>query len=150
MHRTRTTAKVLVGLAVAAVSGCVSVEPRPAAPPPPTTAGISRPAQDVEPHVVQAPAREALEAATRPEPAPPRQDAPERAHGKKHKADRPGRKEPKKNHLPVTLPPVLPKFPAHPPRSRGEVCDLGEKYGGWGHGSDQARICRSTYGGGRG
>ncbi|WP_406859569.1 hypothetical protein ABZO31_04155 [Streptomyces sp. HUAS MG47] len=163
MHRTRTTTKVLAGMAgvvgvtVAAVTGCVSVEPPPAAPPIPAPAGVGLPAGQAEPQVVvEAPAREALEAVDPPErpAAPPRrQEAPERAHGgsQQNETDRPHEQR-ERGRSPgggpqIVLPPVLPKLPVHPPRSRGEVCDIGEKYGGWGRGSDQSRICRDTYGG---
>lgn len=148
-------------MAVAAVSGCVSVEPPPVAPPSAPPPGIGRPAHDEPPRVVEAPAREALEAATRPAPArtspPAAHGAPERGRGRNAEADPPGQGKGRKTGdgrlrggLPVTLPPILPKLPAHPPRSRGEVCDLGEKYGGWRTDSDQTRICRGTYGGGKG
>ncbi|WP_418955847.1 hypothetical protein [Streptomyces tritici] len=169
MHGTRTTTKVLAGMAgvvgvtVAAITGCVSVEPPPPAPHVPVPAGAAEhPARQTEPQVVvEAPAREALEAAVPPAPeraeAPPRPKAPERAHdGPKQREAERARK--KKQRTPgwapgrptVVLPPVLPKLPVTPPRSPKEVCDLGEKYGGWGRGSDQSRICRDTYGGGRG
>lgn len=146
-------------MAVAAVSGCVSVEPPPVAPPSAPPPGIGRPALDEPPRLVEAPAREALEAATRPEPArtspPPPHGAPERAHGRNAETDRPGKGRKTgdgrlRGGLPVTLPPLLPKLPDRPPRSRGEVCALGEKYGGWRADSDQARICRGTYGAGKG
>ncbi|MFG2334417.1 hypothetical protein ACGFMM_33120 [Streptomyces sp. NPDC048604] len=164
MHRTRTTTKVLAGMAgvvgvtVAAVTGCVSVEP-PAAPPVPAPAGVELPAGPAEPQVVvEAPAREALESVDPPERAvapPPRRKAAERDRGgsQEHEADRPRRLPHQRDWTPggrppVVLPPVLPKLPVRPPRSRGQVCDMGEKYGGWGRGSDQSRICRDTYGDG--
>ncbi|MCB8904355.1 MULTISPECIES: hypothetical protein [unclassified Streptomyces] len=53
---------------------------------------------------------------------------------------------------PETRPP-LPGLPAGPaelpkklPVSRTDVCDLGERYGGWAPGSDPSRICHGTYG----
>ncbi|MEU7516117.1 hypothetical protein AB0B13_29535, partial [Streptomyces sp. NPDC042898] len=42
--------------------------------------------------------------------------------------------------------PGLADLPKEPPHSRADVCDLGERYGGWDPGSDQARICHGTYG----
>ncbi|MFE7516371.1 hypothetical protein ACFU8I_34855, partial [Streptomyces sp. NPDC057540] len=72
MHGTRTTAKILVGAAVAALAGCVSVDappsvpaPSPAPAPAPDTV---RPARDAAPHIVEGAGRVALGAAitTRP------------------------------------------------------------------------------------
>ncbi|MFD3997734.1 hypothetical protein [Streptomyces sp. NPDC058583] len=68
MHGTRTTAKILVGAAVAALAGCVSVDTPPPAPVPAPAAETVRPGQDVAPQIVEGPALEALEAAL---PAPP-------------------------------------------------------------------------------
>lgn len=47
-----------------------------------------------------------------------------------------------------TLPrlPELGELPKDPPVSRADVCELGERYGGWAPGSDQSRICHGTYG----
>ncbi|MGW4361558.1 hypothetical protein ACWEKU_22685, partial [Streptomyces californicus] len=73
MQRTRIAATLLAGLAVAAVSGCVSVEPGAVPSPRPGTAG---PVQDVAPQVVQPPAREALEAVPDPSPSPARASSP--------------------------------------------------------------------------
>ncbi|KAA6197927.1 hypothetical protein F2B00_33850, partial [Streptomyces parvus] len=72
MQRTRITAKLLVGLAVTAVSGCVSVTPgtvsshsSPSSP----GAGATGPGEDVAPQIVQPPAREGLE--VMPDPSRP-------------------------------------------------------------------------------
>ncbi|MEU6941610.1 hypothetical protein ABZ943_33685, partial [Streptomyces rubiginosohelvolus] len=65
MQRTRITAKLLVGLAVTAVSGCVSVAPGTVSSPPPGP-GATGPAQDVAPQIVQPPAREGLEVVPAP------------------------------------------------------------------------------------
>ncbi|WP_098012714.1 hypothetical protein, partial [Streptomyces sp. sk226] len=73
MQRTRIAATLLAGLAVAAVSGCVSVKPGAVPSPRPGTAG---PVQDVAPQVVQPPAREALEAVPDPSPSPARESSP--------------------------------------------------------------------------
>ncbi|MBT2439713.1 hypothetical protein J7E93_06175 [Streptomyces sp. ISL-36] len=151
MHGTRTTVKILVGVAVAALSGCVSVEVPPA--PPASPQEISRPTQDVAPQIVEGPAREALEAAL-PEPPPPSASAPataqqEERSGKGNGKGRAGARKakerpsapPQKRRRPGGEPPTR----MEPPRNRADVCDLGERYGGWGRDSDQAKICRSTY-----
>ncbi|WP_078607447.1 hypothetical protein [Streptomyces flavidovirens] len=166
MHRTRTTVKILMGVAVSAVSatvtGCVAVEPRPDTDPVPSAdAAPLSPGQDVKPQVVQAPAREALDAALRPSkraaprtepretpavrrtapPAPPRRPA-----------EVPAPVRPRAPAVPVPpeaavpVPRVLPSLPAPPAGAGGDVCALGEGYGGWQHDSTQARICRQTYG----
>ncbi|WP_242426858.1 MULTISPECIES: hypothetical protein [unclassified Streptomyces] len=159
MHGTRTTAKILVGAAVAALAGCVSVDAPPKAPVPAPAAETVRPAQDVAPQIVEGPAREALEAAL---PAPPPSAAPRasptaephRRAGAPHRTEAPRpdlvprqRERPR----PAARPP-LPELPRlsdlrkKPPVSRADVCDLGERYGGWGPGSDPSRICHGTYG----
>ncbi|MFE9396742.1 hypothetical protein [Streptomyces flavidovirens] len=167
MHRTRTTAKILMGVAVSAVSatvtGCVAVEPRPdTGPVPSADAAPLSPGQDVKPHIVQAPAREALDAALQPSkramprtepretpavrrtapPAPPRRPAEVPAPG----PVRPVPAAPVPPEAAVPVPRVLPSLPAPAAGAGGDVCALGEGYGGWQHDSTQARICRETYG----
>ncbi|MGW5778035.1 hypothetical protein [Streptomyces sp. NPDC003863] len=160
MHGTRTTVKILVGAAVAALAGCVSVDAPPTAPAPASVpAADTAPTQDVAPQIVEGPAREALEAALPappPSPAPratppserhrqavpPRPAAPH--HGsvpQRHERPRPAARP----DLPV-LPELTGRLPGKPPVSRDEVCDLGERYGGWAPGSGQSRICHGTYG----
>ncbi|MGW8761420.1 hypothetical protein ACWGN5_02840 [Streptomyces sp. NPDC055815] len=161
MHGTRTTAKILVGAAVAALAGCVSVDAPPTAPAhaPAPAADTARPAQDVAPQIVEGPAREALEAAL---PAPPPSTAPRAtppAGQHRRTATPPGPEAPHPGSVPQRqerprpsarpdLPelPDLGRLPKGPPVSRDEVCDLGRRYGGWTPGSDQARICHGTYG----
>ncbi|MFE0705116.1 hypothetical protein [Streptomyces sp. NPDC058872] len=162
MHRTRTTVKILVGATVAALAGCVSVEAPPTAPAvvPAPAADAAGPAQDVAPQIVEGPAREALEAAlpdpppsaaprAAPSTAPQRRTAPRpRPEEAPHSDSAPRRHE--RSHPPArpSLPGAaeLEKLSKAPPASRSEVCDLGERYGGWGPGSDPARICHGTYG----
>ncbi|MCX0242648.1 hypothetical protein NLM26_05750, partial [Streptomyces drozdowiczii] len=67
--------KLLVGLAVAALSGCVSVQPHPAAPPRP---GVSRPAHDLAPQTAGPPVHDTLEAV--PKAKPSRPASPSAAH----------------------------------------------------------------------
>ncbi|MEV0321740.1 hypothetical protein ACIBKX_35215 [Streptomyces sp. NPDC050658] len=152
MHRTTTTATLLVSVAVTAVSGCVSVERQPArgpsaasAPPP-----APRPDGSARPRVVEAPAREALELIGPPRrPAPsttgtaptvpaapsgtPRPQQPERSASPPHRhGDRPERA-------------ALPDLPSAAPTIL-DVCALGEEYGKWEPGSPEAVICEGTYG----
>ncbi|MEV4945802.1 hypothetical protein [Streptomyces sp. NPDC053755] len=154
MHGTRTTAKVLVGVAVAVLSGCVSVVTPPPASEPPRDSGM--PAQDVAPQTVQGPqivegpAREALEAAL-PAPGPPGPRTTDAAAAGPRK--RPGGSSRGQDDGRPSSPPrqkrdrqaAEPPAPPEPPRSREEVCDLGERFGGWRPGSDEARACRGTY-----
>ncbi|MFD7326360.1 hypothetical protein ACFV9D_35700 [Streptomyces sp. NPDC059875] len=146
MHGTRTTAKILVGMAVAALSGCVSIEVPPPAPVPPKE--VSRPAQDVEtaPQIVEGPAREALEAAL-PDPPPPSPRAtPAQRKEKGGAGTRKAKKRPPSTPRPhARVPDARPPEPPRPPRSRADVCELGEQYGGWRPDSPQASICRGTY-----
>ncbi|GGT42126.1 hypothetical protein [Streptomyces purpureus] len=159
MHRTRTTARVLVGVAVAAVSGCVSVAPPTGGPAPLSQA---RPAaQDVAPQIVEGPAKEALEAAL------PDRDSPRAADGPPGGEATPSRAAPEPEPAPATPSvrtprdeqrrPHLPEMPDLPPDVRlpdaarlpaggAGLCPLGKKYGGWQPHSPQARICEDTYG----
>ncbi|MEU9975141.1 hypothetical protein [Streptomyces sp. NPDC051014] len=156
MHRTTTTAALLVTVTVAALSGCVTVQ-RPAAPgPPPGSAplqpSVPRPDGSAEPRVVQAPAKEALEMvgpshpAHRAAPASPRTAAPPppaHPHSAAPRAaapqpqPRPRRIHGSQHEAPGLSGPV-PKAP--------DVCSLGRQYGGWPQDSPQARICDQTYG----
>lgn len=137
-------------MAVAALSGCVSVESPPPAPERPPE--ISRPTQDVAPQIVQGPAREALEAALpAPQPPAPRAGSGERRQETGSDARKDGERPssvPKQKRDKGIKPPKPPKPPKRPepPHSRGDVCDLGERYGGWRPDSHEAKICRGTHG----
>ncbi|MGW7093873.1 hypothetical protein [Streptomyces sp. NPDC054874] len=155
MQRTRIAAKLLVGLTVTAVSGCVSVEPRAVPPPYP---GATGPAQDVAPQIVQPPAREALEAVPDPSPraalpsspapaagSPPRarRTAPAGASPPRERPDPPGSRTPRRvPGVPSVTVPALPRVPG----GGADVCALGRGYGGWPAGSPESRICSETYG----
>ncbi|MFD6416262.1 hypothetical protein [Streptomyces sp. NPDC060194] len=164
MYRTRTTATLLMGLAVTAVSGCVGVNgPTDAAPRvrPSEAAGAPRPANaDVPPRIVQAPALEALEMmppTPPPSDRPARQPVPAAAAERDRPAaaptpapDRPapsaGAERPAARTAPP--PPAPPRVPgAEELRDLGDVCALGRRYGGWQPGSPESRICADTYGG---
>ncbi|MEU1404409.1 hypothetical protein ABZ471_18910 [Streptomyces sp. NPDC005728] len=153
MHRTTTTAAILITVAVSALSGCVTVS-GPAIPGPvPDTArshpSAPRPDGTSESRVVQAPAREAL-AMVGPsrhphptEPAPHRTPAPPPAtrHPSAPPAHRP-RPHPDRPRRPrAGLPDVSQPVPQTP-----DVCALGKKYGGWRRDSPEALICEQTYG----
>ncbi|MFF4233054.1 hypothetical protein [Streptomyces sp. NPDC001820] len=145
MHRPRTTTKILTGMAVWAVSGCVAVNPQPVASPP--SHGGS-PAQAVEPQIVQRPARDILAPPPLTSPsaesaARPTAPAPAAAHSPT------GRPEPRpqKSRPPVPRtaePPALPSVRPLP-ADRPDVCALGESYGRWRPGSPESLICRETY-----
>ncbi|MEV0038260.1 hypothetical protein [Streptomyces sp. NPDC050804] len=152
---------VLMGMVVTAVSGCVSVEgrPTPVSVPRPGASSGAPGAGGARPQIVQAPAREALEAIfpTRsPEPAPlsspePRRSAPERtvSPGRTSGPERsrggqtsvPPRKErprgrPERQRAPE---------PVEAPATFDDLCALGETYGRWSADSPEARICARTY-----
>ncbi|WP_433343427.1 hypothetical protein [Streptomyces sp. CA-253872] len=147
---TRTAAGVLLALAGAALSGCVTVREaakEPAEPVPRTSLAVPGaltasttplPSADTD--------REAHSAGHREDPAPPRPAPP------------PPRPAPPRAHpRPQTPPPPPPRRPApqgerraaKPPAAQGggDVCALGRTYGGWPADSPQARICRDAYGG---
>ncbi|MFJ3578982.1 hypothetical protein [Streptomyces rubiginosohelvolus] len=156
MQRTRITAKLLVGLAFTAVSGCVSVAPGTVSSPPPGP-GATGPAQDVAPQIVQPPAREGLEVVPDPSgpparpssPAPPaagspteaRRAGPAGAARPPERADPPRRAPDRAPRVPSVTVPALPHVPGG-----ADVCALGRGYGGWPAGSPQARICSEAYG----
>ncbi|MFF3305847.1 hypothetical protein [Streptomyces sp. NPDC002952] len=151
MHRTTTTATLLVTVAVSALTGCMTVPRSPAPGPPPSLPVAPRPDGSAEPRVVQAPAREALERvgpSRRPSPTPPaphRTTAPPAPVG-------PSPAPPRPRH--ENLPPKRQRPEARaavPPAPRGggknaDVCALGRKYGGWAPDSPQAVICKGAYG----
>ncbi|MCX4910450.1 hypothetical protein [Streptomyces sp. NBC_00878] len=154
MHRTATTATLLVTVAVSAVSGCVTVQ-RPLAPGPPSTpspASEPRPGGRAEPQIVQAPAREALEMIGPPRrpsaPAStPRRTAPSApaaapADPPRHApADPPRRPEPRRPEHPT-----VPRQPRAAAPVGTDVCALGRQYGGWDPDSTQAAMCKDVYG----
>ncbi|MEU3661220.1 hypothetical protein AB0E77_15900 [Streptomyces sp. NPDC032940] len=161
MHRTTTTATLLLTVAVSALSGCTTVQPAsgPAAGARPSAPHPDGPAA---PRVVQAPAREALEMI----PSPPADRATEQPR-------RTARPTPTASRTPPAARPEPRPRPARPqaPRRPGRttqaprvdvpglggpaggstgtgagLCSLGRQYGGWQPGSPEAVICEQTYG----
>ncbi|MEU9478545.1 hypothetical protein [Streptomyces sp. NPDC048191] len=153
MHRTTTTAALLVTVAVSALSGCVTVQhPATPGPPPDTSPSLPtapRPDGSTEPRVVQAPAQEALEMtgpSRHPEHRLPaaRQhpgEAPRVAHRPPAAPSAPPSPH-ERPHRPRTPLPHLPSAAPNAP----DVCALGKKYGGWRGDSPEAVICEQTYG----
>lgn len=161
VHRTTTTATLLVTVAVSALSGCVTVQRPPVSGPPP--AAPSRPSapradRDGEPQIVQAPVHEALEMIGPSRPAEPR--TPQR-HGASAAATAPAPAEqptsphsgqrsrpraghPKSGHHGQPLVDV-PDLSGSVPKDT-DVCALGRTYGGWQTDSPEAAICEQTYG----
>ncbi|MEU8698217.1 hypothetical protein AB0C61_11155 [Streptomyces sp. NPDC048680] len=151
MHRTRTTVKLLVAVAVTALSGCVSVQPRPSAPPAPAA---DRPAQDLSPQIGRPPVRDILEAVPDPKPsstgtgrasaAPPaaRPAVPRGTPRAPQPRHLPGPAHPRPRRAVPAVP--VPALPA--PVTGTDVCALGRGYGHWPAGSPQSRICDRTYG----
>ncbi|TXR99837.1 hypothetical protein EAO73_28445 [Streptomyces sp. col6] len=156
--------KLLAGLAVAALSGCVSVQPQPAAPP---RSEVSRPAHHLAPQIARSPVHDTLEAVPKAERSP--SASPSGAH-RRHRRRRtvrrsarprrpprarpaearpPLRQQPRPapvRPLPRRIPPAVPA-PALPAPGGGTgVCALGRGYGHWPAGSPQSRICDHTYG----
>ncbi|MFE7427439.1 hypothetical protein [Streptomyces sp. NPDC057545] len=149
MQRTRTIVKLLAGVAVATLSGCVSVTPQPDVPPRP---GNSRPSPDLEPQIARPPVHDGLAV----EPAAgPSAASPSPAHGSPPDARRAAPRPPRQRkhtgavrHRPRQAPPVVPApVPVLPaPVSGRDVCALGRGYGHWPAGSPQSRICDEPYG----
>ncbi|KAB1140488.1 hypothetical protein F7R91_35915 [Streptomyces luteolifulvus] len=161
MHRTTTTATLLVTVAATALCGCVTVH-RPAAfgqPSAPSQPTAPRPDGRAGPQIVQAPAREALEligpsrrpkatapGAARPAPVPPA--AQERPAPRRHPNPRPPHPESRRPQLRAEIPDKTGtrESPRGTSRQQSDVCALGRKYGGWRPGSPEAVICAQTYG----
>jgi len=152
VHRTTTTATLLVTVAVTALSGCVTVQRAPASGPPtaPSRPAAPRPDGKAEPQIVQAPAREALGLigpSRKPSPGvqpphratPPPPVAPPAAPA--HRAHPTPRPEPRRPEPRVAVPPVSTELPQSP-----DVCALGRKYGGWQADGPEAVICKGAYG----
>ncbi|UXY18558.1 hypothetical protein N8I84_07325 [Streptomyces cynarae] len=148
MHRTTTTATLLVSVAVSALAGCVTVQRPPNPGPPPASSRPSSPRPDGsgEPRVVQAPAREALEmVGPSPRPSPP-PAAPEHATRPAQAAPhRTAAATPPQQTRPAPHVEVPPAVSNAFPKDTG-VCALGRRYGGWQPDSPEATICRDTYG----
>ncbi|GAA2636289.1 hypothetical protein GCM10010307_33100 [Streptomyces vastus] len=154
MHRSTTTATPLVTVAVSAVSGCLTVQypPSPGVPAPASRPSSQQPEVRSDPHLVQAPAQEALERVgppSRPSPsaATPRPTAPPppTAAPRRIPTDPPRTTEPQSREQPPARrsdPHVRPR----PGQANPGACDLGRTYGGWQPDSPQATICKETYG----
>ncbi|MFH8476782.1 hypothetical protein [Streptomyces sp. NPDC018000] len=151
MQRTRISVKILVGVAVTMLCGCVSVAPQPDVPSRP---GTSRSAQDMAPAIVRPPVHDSLGAlpvpeppasasASAPAPGPPpgtRRAAPRAPQQREH----PGAAQPRPSQAPPAVTAPVPASPA--PVIRKDACALGRRYGHWPAGSPQFRICENTYG----
>ncbi|WP_437067436.1 hypothetical protein [Streptomyces sp. enrichment culture] len=167
MHRTTTTATLLVTVAVSALSGCMTVQRPPASgPPAPSQPPVPRPDGHAEPQIVQAPAREALElagvrrtSAPPPSPSAPHTPAAEPPAARQAPAQPPAEHRPRRPDHPRPHPrPARPEHPrprvppvdlpdvAESVRENTDVCGLGKKYGGWRADSPEARTCEQVYG----
>ncbi|MEW2611682.1 hypothetical protein AB0937_16065 [Streptomyces sp. NPDC047880] len=172
MHRTTTTATLLVTVAVSALSGCTTVAQPPAPGPASAPSRPSAPEPDgaAQTPVVQAPAREALlrieEEPRRPEPATPAtRPAAAPAVPRQHVAQQPGHHEvrprparperaepaprgPQRSHavVPDWSESMRKDVAKRVPKSHADVCALGMRYGGWRADSPEATACRDTYG----
>ncbi len=164
VHRTTTTATLLVTVAVSVLTGCTTVPgPTPAGP----AAGgarssAPRPGGPAEPRAVQAPAREALEmiapdptpdhpsgtprptpptAAPSPAEPPPTDTRPAPARPRAH-PETPERTRERRR----PKPPEAPRTTGGGTGGNADVCSLGKRYGGWHPGSPESRICEQAYG----
>ncbi|MFI1167367.1 hypothetical protein ACH4UM_28145 [Streptomyces sp. NPDC020801] len=157
MHRTTTTATLLVTVAVAALAGCVTVQRPPASgPSAPARPAAPRPDGNAEPRDVQAPALEALETVgpARPPKASAHAQVPvgPARTGERHRtpnAHSPGRPTPHpgpphhRHPLPAR---VEPPGGRHAIPGNPGICALGRQYGGWRPDSPESRICGQAYG----
>ncbi|GGQ70911.1 lipoprotein [Streptomyces flaveolus] len=162
VHRTTTTATLLVTVAVSALSGCTTVQPA-SGPADGARPSAGRPDGPADPRVVQAPAREALEMIG-PTPSPgdaseeprrtARPTAPARSEppaARPEPRSRPARPEaPRRpggtSQKPRVEAPDVPSLTGGGTGTQSDVCSLGRQYGGWRPGSPEAAICEQTYG----
>ncbi|MBW1603293.1 hypothetical protein JJV70_14525 [Streptomyces sp. JJ66] len=140
-----TRALLLAGAALAGAPGCVTVSaPEPPKPPAGNAPGAAVP----DGHVSAAPSASAREAITTPQTRPPAPALTRAASPPPARSARPAPAPP--GHPAEAVP--EPTASAPPPRrtptapSMGQVCDLGEAYGGWGPDSSTLELCRDTYG----
>ncbi len=171
VHRTTTTATLLVTVAVSALSGCTTV-PHSGAPGPsvaPSRPSAPEPEGAAQTPIVQAPAREALllieEASRSPEAAVPatRPAAPP-ASSRQSGVPQPGHHDARPRPVRPEHPEPAPRRPQRShadvrdvseavrqdieksvPSNDADVCALGRRYGGWRADSPEATICRDTY-----
>ncbi|MFD3523480.1 hypothetical protein [Streptomyces sp. NPDC058653] len=144
-RRTRTTAVLLLGVAVGGVSACVAVEPVAGA-----GGGAVReasPAVTVAPRIAQPPAREALEAAGAPYARTPPPKPPAVSEAVRPPPEPPRRRAAVQRSVPPAPAPSVPAPPVALPDTGAELCALGERYGGWTPDSQVSRVCARTYGG---
>jgi hypothetical protein len=156
VHRTTTTATLLVTVAVSALAGCVTVQRPPASGPPPAPSQPTAPHPDDEadPQIVQAPVHEALETvgpSRQPEPRTPGRHGPSATTPAEqptaphsHRRPHPRAAHPGSGHHGqprVEVPDV-----SRPVPRNTDVCALGREYGGWQADSPEAVICKQTYG----
>ncbi|MFD8305991.1 hypothetical protein ACFV29_27155 [Streptomyces sp. NPDC059690] len=159
MHRTTTTATLLVTVAVAALTGCVTVQRPPVSGPPPTAPSqpsVPRPDGEREPPNVQAPAKEALEMigpSGPAEPGAPQQGPAAKAPDPAGKPSAPRSRArphpwaPRPEHRHHQQPRVeIPDVRRSVPKNTKDLCALGRQYGRWQAGSPESVICKQAYG----
>jgi hypothetical protein len=155
VHRTTTTATLLVTVAVSALAGCVTIQRPPVSGLPSAPSPPSAPYPDDQgtPQIVQAPVHEALEGvgqSGRPERKPPERQGPSAGqpaapHSHPRPRPRPPHPEPGHHGQPrVEIPDVSEPVPNNPKNT--DVCALGRTYGGWRADSPEAVICKQAYG----
>lgn len=153
VHRTTTTATLLVTVAFSALSGCVTVQ-RPPVPGPaavPAEPSVPRPGGRAETQIVQAPAREALEMAE-----PSRKQEKRKAARPRRTAEEPSAGRPPSSDTGPQAREPDPQPPRHAPprvdlqdvedavRGKADACALGRKYGAWQGDSKEAVICEQA------
>ncbi|MET9971024.1 hypothetical protein ABZZ80_35260 [Streptomyces sp. NPDC006356] len=172
MHRTTTTATLLVTVAVSALAGCTTVQypPPSGGPAVPSQPPAPQPVGSMEPEVVQAPAREALtliEPSRRPTPATsaaqsasptapahtppaPRSHPHPRPEHREARHPGPGRPDRPRVEIPDVSESVRKGVQGNTGTTgnpgQADVCALGKEYGGWRPDSPESKICEQTYG----
>ncbi|MFI2642551.1 hypothetical protein [Streptomyces sp. NPDC018610] len=155
VHRTTTTATLLVTVAVSALTGCVTVQRTPVSDPAagPARPPAPRPDGTAGPGALQAPAREALgrvgpsrrEETATPRPATEPSDERQRPESPRSADPLPPPPAPRHRRAPQVPRADIPDIGHSVPGNTG-VCALGREYGHWPADSPQARICGQAYG----
>ncbi|MDT0611001.1 hypothetical protein [Streptomyces lancefieldiae] len=165
MHRTTTTATLLVTMAISALTGCTTVQGPIVADPSAAGAHSSAPRAEgpAAPAAAQAPAREALErtgssrdpgrASGKPRRTAPAQQRKKQPADRSKQRPRPDRPEaPVRERAPERPPTGVPDVPlpdgggvGKDAGNKADVCALGKQYGGWRPGSPEAVICERTH-----
>lgn len=132
MHRTTTSAALLIAAAALSLTGCVTVSPP------------SGPGAGSEPQIVQAPAHEALERlrhARPPRSKTRRHHPPSKAAPRHESGARPAQPYIPLPRLPLLQPPGQPAMPPGSLPRQPDVCAFGRQFDQWQSDDEKVNLC---------